>query len=256
MGTHAELSEAFGPLLEWASAEVPLALGLRERNLGTPLTHLQGVLQSEPCHMFTWEWSSEAWARWMVATIALGAEASDPGALVSTTVIGLPAQLPGAIVGLDAIALGGHLSLLALDLQWYGADPAADSSTPPNPEKRPGAAWLRDLRTALGDRVVDRRVPTFAEQGFSRDAIIVGARQGQSADALAIVLGALPALTTALHQHTSAPTPNSVAAARALAEGWVHEEQQNRRERAALARIFGEAQAEAYLDEVLLVAGR
>lgn len=192
--------------------------------------------QGRPLVMRTRRWCGPGWSALTVATIE-----DEQGALCTATVIGLPAQSVRPIVGVDLIALGGALSLIAVDLAptdmtyWSGHC----------------AQHLAALRRALGDAVVARKWPGFAMESFSPMALIAGARRGGEGLVLAAIAGFLRTLPETLAEVPD--DPDRAAAGRSRLRAWLAAERQNRKEQEALSRLFGAETAEAYLGEVFRV---
>ena len=207
-------------------------LSLRPRPLPFELQSLTGELRGAPLRMTTRREQGGPFAALSCATIC-GAD----GAPCCVTLIGLPAAgTPGPVLGVDLIGLGGALSLVAVDLAPIDR---------PHWELR-AAGPLADLHAALGDRVVARRWPEFAEEVFSPRAVIVGVRRGEEAEVLAAVAGFVARLPAVY-----APGP-ALGAARAEAadlrvQAWRRAELRNRREHDALTRMFGAEAAGAFL---------
>jgi hypothetical protein len=230
----------FSPVLTWAFDEQVLGPEASSLALDAGLAKLAGRVADEPCQMVTQSFRSTRWHRFTVASIALGEDAS--GEVVSATVIGLPACRPSLLLGIDLVALRGHLVIAALDALPLGVHAGLCDGA---------AAWLRGLRSELGDRVVDRKVPEFAQHASSDDAIIVGARRDSSSAALHFIGEWLPRLTPLLR---TADTLGHEDAVDDRIRGELAE-RSNRKEQAAVARLFGESAARRYLDEVLLPYG-
>lgn len=220
--------------LRWvvgAGEELVEATGLAPRPLPAPLTELRAL--GRPLLMRTRRWAGPGWSALTIATIE-----DESVGLCTATVIGLPCGSVLPIVGVDLIALGGALSLLAVDLAptdmafWTGHC----------------APHLAALRRAVGESVVPRRWPGFAAESFSSLALIAGARRGGEGIALAAVAGFLRTLPDVL----AAPEHDAdrAAAARSRLDAWLRAERQNRKEQEALSRLFGAETAEAYLGEV------
>lgn len=208
------------------------ALGLAARPLPGALAELRAA--QRPLTMRTRRWTGGAFAALTIAEIE-----DDAGALCTATVIGLPAAGTLApVVGVDLIALGGALSLVAVDL------------TPADPE-----FWrvhceprLAAMHAAVGEAAVPRRWPGFAVESFSPRALIAGARRGGEEQVLAAVAGLLRGLPAVLAEAEGEPERAAAAAERV--RGWLAAERRNRKEQEALARLFGAEAAEAYLGEV------
>lgn len=222
--------------LRWvvgAAEELVAELRLVPKPLPPALAELRG--QSRPLVMRTRRWRGSGWSALTVATIE-----DEHGSLRTATVIGLPTPVR-PIVGIDLIALGGALSLIAVDLAptdlayWSGHC----------------AQHLASLRRAVGDAAVARKWPGFAMESFSPLALIAGARRGGEGLALAAVAGFLRTLPEALAE---APhDPDRAAAGQSRLRAWLAAERQNRKEQEALSRLFGAETAEAYLGEVFRV---
>lgn len=201
---------------------LPLPEGLSELRAGP-----------RPLVMRTRRWAGPRWSALTVATI----EDAD-GALCTATVIGLPTATLLPIVGVDLIALGGALSLLAVDL----------APTDMSFWEARCAPRLERLQRAAHEVTTPRRWPGFAAASFSRLALIAGARRGGEGPALAAVAAFLRTLPEAFEEPEG--EPGRVAAAQAQVRAWLRAERQNRKEQEALSRLFGRETAEAYLGEV------
>lgn len=230
----------FASVLDWAFDDRVLGAAATSLHVDESLARLAGRVADEPCLMLTKSFRSARWHRFTVASIVQGD--GDGGEVISATVIGLPALRPSILVGIDLVALRGNLVIAALDALAIGADARLREGS---------VAWLRELRAALGDRVVDRKVPEFAQHAFSHDAVIVGARRDSSSAALHIIAELLPRLTPLL---CTADTLGQEDAVEDRVR-WELAERSNRKEQAALARLFGESSARRYLDEVLFPDG-
>lgn len=193
------------------------------------LGRARGVARGVPVILELRRSAGAAFSSFTVATIA-----ELEGPLCAVTIVGMPhAGSCAPIVGLDLVALGGALSLIAVDLaptdeaRWMlGAGPA-----------------LEQLHLAIEGSVVHRRWPEFALEVFSTRALLAGARRGREGEALQAVAGFVEGLAP-LYAETSARTLE----AGARAARWRAAERRNRREHDALARIFGEGPAAALID--------
>lgn len=172
------------------------------------------------------------------AALTVAAIDDDRGLLRGATLIGLPEPATLApVLGVDLIGFAGALSLVAVDLS-------------PTDETRwaaQAAPLLARLHAAVGEHVVPRRWPAFAAQVFSSQALIVGVRRGGEAPVLAAV-AEFVAEVEAVFTGPRVTDPGRCAAAAARVAAWRRAELANRREHDALARIFGESDAAAYLE--------
>ena len=92
-----------------------------------------------------------------------------------------------------------------------------------------------------------RRWPAFAAEVFSSRALIVGVRRGAEAPVLAAV-AAFVGDVAAVFAGPRTTDAGRCAAVAARVARWRRAELANRREHDALARIFGAADAAAYLE--------
>jgi hypothetical protein len=218
------LSAGLRAIVDVALTRLVRDLELRPATVPDGLARLRGELRDRPVIMHAQAYEGTSFERLVLATIVDGA-----GSLRSVTIIGTPAAARGLpILGVDLIALGGALSLAAVDLAptdgatWEGL----------------GAPLLRELRAAIDGRVIARRRPIFAEGVFSPLAVIVGARRGEEAPVLTATAGLLDAFAAAVTG--AAPLAEArAAAARRRVLAWCAAERRNRREHDALRRIFG-----------------
>lgn len=172
------------------------------------------------------------------AALTVASIRDEQGLLRSATLIGLPEPATLApVLGVDLIGFGGALSLVAVDLS--PTDDAAWAGL--------AAPLLARLHAALGEHVVPRRWPAFAAAVFSSRAVIVGVRRGAEAPVLAAV-AEFVADVAAVFSGPRTTDPSRIAAVAARVVAWRRAELANRREHDALARIFGEADAAAYLE--------
>lgn len=231
----AGLREVLAATRAWSAT-----LGLRPAPLPGELARMDGELRGAPLRLETRREQGGPFASLTCATIC-GAD----GGLCSVTVIGMPADATGGpVLGVDLIGLGGALSLVAVDLA-----PIDD----PRWEER-AAAPLAELHAAIGDGVVARRVPSFAQGVFSPRALIVGAQRGAEAPLLAAVRAFIARLPE-VYAEGPALAPARAAAARERVSAWCRAELCNRREHDALARIFGAGPAAAYLEQLFTAPG-
>lgn len=172
------------------------------------------------------------------ASLTVASIRDDQGRLRSATLIGLPEPATLApVLGVDLIGFGGALSLVAVDLS-----PTDDAAW-----ARQAAPLLARLHAAVGELGVPRRWPAFAAEVFSSQALIVGVRRGAEEPVLAAV-AQFVADVAAVFSGPPSTEPAPVAAAAARVAGWRRAELANRREHDALARIFGQVDAAAYLE--------
>jgi hypothetical protein len=172
------------------------------------------------------------------AALTVAAIRDDHGLLRSATIIGLPEPATLApVLGVDLIGFGGALSLVAVDLAptdettWAGH----------------AATSLARLHAEVGEHVVPRRWPAFAAEVFSSRALIVGVRRGAEAPVLAAVAAFVGDVAAVFSGPRTTDAARCAAAAARVAR-WRGAELANRREHDALARIFGAADAAAYLE--------
>lgn len=207
-------------------------MSLRPKPLPAGLQSLAGELRGTPLRMTTRREQGGPFTTLTCSTIC-----GPDGAPCCVTLIGLPAAgMPVPVLGIDLIGLGGALSLVAVDLA---------------PIDRPfwelrAAAPLAALHTALGERVVARRWPGFAEEVFSPQAVIVGVRRGAEAEVLTAVADFVARLPAVYAPGPSLPSARREAADE-RARAWRRAELRNRREHDALTRMFGAEPATAFL---------
>ena len=242
-------------LYEQALPHLLDSLQLREQGVPLHLAELSGCIAGRQVKLQTRRYRGAGFSSLTTAIIAeepaTGA-ATDEGArrgpmLRSLTVIGLPhlgSSLP--ILGMDLIALGGTLSLLALDL----------APTEPTFWEERCRGILDQVHALAGAGVVPRKRPEFAASTFSQRALIAGARpEGvQPAIAAAAFLLAESARLYAPASLTDGAAPSQDRDADPLAErqrAWLQAERRNRKEHDALSRIFGTETARQYLEDFL-----
>ncbi len=172
------------------------------------------------------------------AALTVASIRDEQGRLRSATLIGLPEPATLApVLGVDLIGFGGALSLVAVDLSPTDDEAWAGLAAP----------LLARLHAAVGEHVVARRWPAFAAEVFSLQALIVGVRRGAEAPVLAAV-AEFVAEVAGVFSGPRTTEPGRIAAAAARVLAWRRAELANRREHDALARIFGQADAAAYLE--------
>lgn len=172
------------------------------------------------------------------AALTVAAIHDDHGLLRSATIIGLPEPATLApVLGVDLIGFGGSLSLVAVDLS-----PTDETTWAGHAE-----TLLARLHAEVGEHVVPRRWPTFAAEVFSSRALIVGVRRGAEAPVLAAVAAFVGDVAAVFAGPRTTDAARCAAVAARVAR-WRHAELANRREHDALARIFGAADAAAYLE--------
>lgn len=216
-----------------AAERLVAGLGLVEVPLPAGLARLRGHVRGETVELRTRSFTGHVFEAIFIATISAGV-----GAPRSATVIALPA--PGSllpILGVDLIALGGALSLAAIDLA-----PVDD------------AAWSRDaeplllaLHRRVEDRVIPRRWPAFAHRTFSRLALIGAGPRGDEAPLLSAAADLVDAYGDLARAPSEPPAPESALAAHRRRRAWQAAELDNRREHDALARLFGADAAARFL---------
>lgn len=208
------------------------ALAMTELELPAGLDRLVGEARGAPLELTTRAWTGAPLERLVIASIRVG------GALRSATLIGLPraaSRVP--ILGVDLIALGGGLSLAAIDLA--AIDDAAWEA---------GARPLLDAcHAAIAGQVVARRWPSFAAEVFSPRAVIVGARPGHEHAVLAAAAALVDGYAALAAAADGGARPEAEAAARRRRLAWQAAERRNRREHDALSRLFGGEPAARYL---------
>lgn len=230
------LAAGLAAVLEAAERRLVGDLDLDEVALPAGLERLRGHVHGAAVELRTRCFHGHVFEAIFIASIT-----DDEGSLRSATVIALPA--PGAllpILGVDLIALGGTLSLAAVDLAPI--DEEAWS--------RGGEPLLLALHRHVEDRVVPRRWPSFAHRTFSRLALIAASRRGDEAlllDAAAALIAGYADLARAPGE---APLPDRAGAAHRRRRAWQAAELDNRREHDALARLFGADVAARYLSLV------
>ena len=209
------------------------AAGLERVSLPGGLGELRGALGDASLRLLTRRHIGGGFASLTVAGI------DDAGnELRSATLIGLPEPATLApVLGVDLIGFGGALSLVAVDLSPTDDQAWAERAGP----------LLGELHAAVAGHVVARRWPAFAAEVFSSRALIAGVRRGEEAAVLAAV-ARFVAEVGEVFAGPPATDPRRIAAAAARVVAWRRAELANRREHDALARIFGEAAAAAYLE--------
>ncbi|MEM6533094.1 MAG: hypothetical protein AAF654_10740 [Myxococcota bacterium] len=158
----------------------------------------------------------------------------DEGSTRSVTVIGFPTDTSALpILGVDMIAFGRALSLVALDYAPTNATYWRDVAEP----------VLARLGAQAFERLKRRKRPEFTRGSFSEAAIIAASppgTEGAACDAAKALVARYLEMPTRGDSYPSAPADQSV-------EHWCAAELGNRKEHDALAGIFGESFAEAYL---------
>jgi hypothetical protein len=225
-----------------AAEALVVRLGLRALAVPAELRRIDGTLRDRPVSLRMRRFTGEGR---VVLTIAEVVEQG--GALCAVTVIGMPADGSLApVLGIDLVALGGSLSLIAVDLAPTDAA-VWDAHAEP---------LLARLHHASEAAVVPRRWPGFAVEVFSRRALLAGARRGGEVAAL----DAVARFAVSLAPLYAGDEPDRVDPARAGAaaerrRGWCRAERRNRREHDALTRMFGAGPAAATLDLLFPVEG-
>ena len=197
--------------------------------VGDEFSVLRGELAHEPVEMRT-----SAYGCPSVARLAWVRMDTIDGKPVTRTMVALP-RGAGTIVGLDVVALKNRVSLFAVDLRGTNAEATVAAD-----------ATLGVGRTKLRG-FTDRPRPQFVEGAFSDHAIIGGFEEGaeeSGIDCVRIALGRV-ALQTC---------PGKAEDDRAVVLNWLDAERRNRKERNALARMFGVDRAESYLERFLFSA--
>ncbi|MFO0578541.1 MAG: hypothetical protein U1A78_31440 [Polyangia bacterium] len=223
------------------------SLRLREQAVPLYLSVLSGRIAERPVRLRTKRYAGAELSSLTVAIIEEDAGAGGAPPLRSLTVIGLPRLgSPLPILGMDLIALGGTLSLVALDL----------APTEPTFWEQRCRGVLDEVHALAGAAVVHRKRPEFASATFSSRALIAGARPEGVPSAIAAA-GFLLAQGERLYAATDVPEravnapladPDLLAARQ---RAWLIAERHNRREHDALSRIFGAEIARKYLEDFL-----
>ncbi len=207
-------------------------LRLREGEVPAMLRTLTGQLRDGPAELRTRRFGDDEWTL-TLAEIAI----VEDGSLRAVTAIGSRHGSLAPILGVDVVAIGGTLNLIAVDLGPTDDDVWAEEAAP----------VLAELHRATAGRVVARRWPAFALEVFSPGALLCGAHRGQETEVLAAVAAFVLAATPVLAAARPA-APARISAAEQRRRRWHLAERSNRREHNALARMFGEAPASAYID--------
>jgi hypothetical protein len=212
--------------------------GLSEVELPAQLAAHSGRLGSAPVRLLTRRLAGAGLGALTIAYMVTEAET-----LVSATVIGMPARgslLP--ILGVDVIAIGGTLSLVALDLAPTDEASFADLAAP----------ILRALHEQTGAALVARKRPPFTAGVFSDLALIAAARPGQEELVATATCQFLRDYARLLgNPRPLAADPARAAAADARRHSYCAAEIRNRKEHDALARLFGAEFARLYLEGFL-----
>lgn len=218
-----------------AAEALVVRLGLHAIDVPAKLRRIDGTLRDRPVSLRMRRFSGD---RLAVLTIAEIVEQDGP--LRAVTVIGMPADGSLApVLGIDLVALGGMLSLIAVDL-------APTDAAVWDTEAEPLLARLHDASEAA---VVPRRWPEFAVDVFSRRALLAAARRGGEVAALDAVARFAVSLAPLYAGDPGDPVDAArAAAAAARRRGWCLAERRNRREHDALARMLGPGPAAATLD--------
>lgn len=224
-------------LLRTVRHELVYGLGLREVGVPERFRLLCGHVRDEPVALRSRRYESEFYE-----SITLAHIEDERGSLRSVTVVGVPrAEYGLPIVGFDVIAVGGSLSLVALDLAPIDDDVWARVAEGP----------LRRLRApAYQGAYVERKMPEFARGRFSKDAFIVGARPGRERETIDLACAFVRDVVRVVDNEVSARA-GCVDAARKRSVEWRRAELRNQKEHSALSRIFGPDEATAYLRDFL-----
>lgn len=207
-------------------------LELTEVEVPPTLRRIAGSVRDSPITMTVRRFVGGAFAALTVATIV-----DLDGRPRAVTLIGTPSDDSLApILGVDLVALGGSLSLVAVDLA-----PIDDEAW------RAGEPLLDQLHRATEGRIVARRWPDFAAEVFSARALLAGVHRGHTSAVLREVAGFVVALAPI---YAPAPAAEQARrdAARHRSRRWRLAERRNRREHDALSRIFGETSAAALVE--------
>jgi hypothetical protein len=162
----------------------------------------------------------------------------DQGQALSATVIALPQPtVPMPVICADLVAIGGELSLVAVDL----------APTDPQTWQVMAAPLLEVLRQRVEGHIIERKRPSFTASAFSPKALIVAAKKGAEATVLHAVLTFFRSLSPVVNHVGGDGSSDHDAALRE----WVRVQLANRKEHDALSRIFGAAFTERYLGDFL-----
>lgn len=219
-----------------AAEALVVRLGLRAIEVPTTLRRIDGRLRDRPIALRMRRFAGGGLATLTIAEIV----EHDDGSLRAVTVIGMPGHGSLApVLGIDLVALGGSLSLIAVDLAPTDAA-VWDARAEP---------LLARLHHASEAAVVPRRWPEFAADVFSRRALLAAARRGGETAALdAVARFAVSLAPLYAGDETDRADARRAAAAAERRRGWCLAERRNRREHDALTRMFGQGPAAATLD--------
>jgi len=228
------LDQGLHAALTAARQRLVLELELAERPLPAGLALLRGEARGLELELRTTCFMGHGFAALFIAEIV-----AQGGQRRSATVIGLPqrgALLP--VLGVDLIALGGALSLAALDLA-----PTDDLFW-----QERAAPLLEACHARVAGHTVARRWPAFAHAAFSPLALIAAARPGAEQHVFAAAADLLVGVAQLARDAASAPAdPARAAHAYQRRLAWQAAERHNRREQDALTRLFGPDAAARYL---------
>ncbi len=193
---------------------------------------VEGHIREHRVRMVTRRFGGSGYQHLTVARID-----DDQGRTLSATIIGLPRfDVPLPIIGIDVIAIGGALSLVAVDLAPTDLVTWRTVAVP----------HLEALHHSLKAHVTERKRPDFTQNTFSDRALIVAAKKGSEdvvlSSILTFVRSLAPLLT--LRQHDANDGGHAL-------QKWLRAELSNRKEHDALSRIFGAEFAARYLGDFL-----
>lgn len=225
------LSAGLGDVIGAAYEHLVDGLAMRELSVPDGLGILDGEVRGATMTMTTRAYGGAGFERLVLATIVDGA-----GRPASATIIGLPEASALPILGVDLIALGGKLSLAAIDLAPTDEAAWAEHAAP----------LLRACQAELAGKVSPRRWPSFAREVFSPLAQIVAAKAGAEEPVFRATVRLLHGVAALTRSAPVLPPDRALAAYRRRL-AWQVAERSNRREHDALSRIFGAEAGERYL---------
>lgn len=212
-------------------------LVLREVAVPQPFQLLCGQLRDDRVGLRSRQYESRYYESITIAHIE-----DERGSLRSVTVVGIPRAAFGLpIIGFDVIAVGGSLSLVALDLAPIDDEVWAKVAVGP----------LRRLHQpqSQGAYVV-RNMPDFARGRFSAEAFIVGARPGRESEVIDLSCRFVEDVAHVMKNEAGMTSSDPLAAGERSVE-WRRAELRNQKEHSALSRMFGRESASAYLRDFL-----
>jgi len=229
------ISQGLGEVLAVGAHELAPALGLVETGVPARFAYVEGRLRGARVRMASRRFEGPEGGSLTLAD--LRAEGDERLAM---SIVGLPGRREvRPVLGVDVVAMGGTLSLVALDFSPLDENVWAEG----------GAQVLREVRAIAEQRILLRVTPDFLEDGVA-PLSLVAAPPGTEAVAFQAAIHLLRGAGRLVMPSKVEEARCEAAWVRNLA--WRRRQVTRRREWAALAHMFGKEFAWAYLEEFLL----